>query len=236
MFSTKAEEKRQASTVGRKMFEWKDKVCIITGACSGIGWSFVQSVLKKGAKCLMADLNFKSGEQKEKELQDEHGQDKVIYFRVDVSSAQNFDAAFEKCLEFFGKVDVLINSAGIVGESNWETLLQINLMGSIRGCKLAMKYMGKNGYGGLCSTNTGGVVLNISSICGLHKHFTFPTYCASKSGLIAYTRSAGNTLEYAQHGVKMICFCPSAVETPLHVSFFFSTIGHILISILFRIL
>ena len=220
MFSTKAEEKRQASTVGRKMFEWKDKVCIITGACSGIGWSFVQSVLKKGAKCLMADLNFKAGEQKEKELQDEYGQDKVIYFRVDVSSHQNFEATFEKCLKFFGKVDVLINSAGINGETNWESQLQINLMGSIRGCKLALKYMGKNGYGGSCSTNTGGVVMNISSICGLHKHFTFPTYCASKSGIIAYTRSAGNTLEYAQHGVKMICFCPSAVETPLHVNFF----------------
>ena len=131
MFSTKAEEKRQASTVGTKMFEWKDKVCIITGACSGIGWSFVQSVMKKGAKCLMADLNFKAGEQKEKELQEKYGQDKVIYFRVDVSSQQNFEAAFEKCLQFFGKVDVLINSAGINGETNWESQLQINLLVSI---------------------------------------------------------------------------------------------------------
>ena len=85
------------------MFEWKDKVCIITGACSGIGWSFVQSVVKRGSKCLMADLNFKAGEQKEKELREKYGQDKVIYFRVDVSSQQNFEAAFEKCVQFFGK-------------------------------------------------------------------------------------------------------------------------------------
>ena len=88
-----------------------------------------------------------------------------------------------------------------------------------------MKYMGKNGYGGSCSSQAsqaGGVVLNISSICGLHRHFAFPTYGAGKAGLVAYTRSAGNALEYAQHGVKLICLCPSAVETPLHVSIFFS--------------
>ena len=48
----------------------------------------------------MADLNFKAGEQKEKELQEKYGQDKVIYFRVDVSSQQNFEAAFEKCVQF----------------------------------------------------------------------------------------------------------------------------------------
>ena len=116
---------------GELMLDWNDKVCIITGACSGIGWSFVQSVMKKGAKCLMADLNFKAGEEKEKELREKYGQDKVIYFRVDVSSQQNFEAAFEKCVQFFGKVDVLINSAGINGETNWESQLQINLLVSI---------------------------------------------------------------------------------------------------------
>ena len=185
------------------MDEWKDKACIVTGASSGIGLAFVKSLLAKGAKCLMADLNFKVGEEKEKEFQEKYGL-KVAYMRVDVSSHQNFEAAFEKCLELFGQVDVLVNSAGIIGEINWETQLQINLFGTIRGTKLALKYMKK-----------GGMVLNLSSVHGLQVRPTMPTYSAGKSGIITFTRSIGHSIEYAEHGVKIVCLCPGAVDTPL---------------------
>ena len=185
------------------MDEWKDKACIVTGASSGIGLEFVKSLLARGAKCLMADLNFKVGEEKEKEFQEKYGL-KVAYMRVDVSSHQNFEAAFEKCLELFGQVDVLVNSAGIIGEINWETQLQINLFGTIRGTKLALKYMKK-----------GGMVLNLSSVHGLQVRPTMPTYSAGKSGIITFTRSIGHSIEYAEHGVKIVCLCPGAVDTPL---------------------
>lgn len=185
------------------MDEWKDKACIVTGASSGIGLEFVKSLLARGAKCLMADLNFQVGEEKEKEFQEKYGL-KVAYMRVDVSSHQNFEAAFEKCLELFGQVDVLVNSAGIIGEINWETQLQINLFGTIRGTKLALKYMKK-----------GGMVLNLSSVHGLQVRPTMPTYSAGKSGIITFTRSIGHSIEYAEHGVKIVCLCPGAVDTPL---------------------
>ena len=185
------------------MDEWKDKACIVTGASSGIGLEFVKSLLARGAKCLMADLNYKVGEEKEKEFQEKYGL-KVAYMRVDVSSHQNFEAAFEKCLELFGQVDVLVNSAGIIGEINWETQLQINLFGTIRGTKLALKYMKK-----------GGMVLNLSSVHGLQVRPTMPTYSAGKSGIITFTRSIGHFIEYAEHGVKIVCLCPGAVDTPL---------------------
>ena len=188
------------------MVDWKDKACIVTGACSGIGLEFVKSLLAREAKCLMADLNFKVGEEKEKEFQDQYGEDKVAYFRVDVSSHQNFEAAFEKCLELFGQVDVLVNSAGIIGELNWETQLQINLFGTIRGTKLALKYMKKK---------KSGIVLNLSSVHGLQVRPTMPTYSAGKSGIITFTRSIGHPIEYADHGVKIVCLCPGAVDTPL---------------------
>ena len=185
------------------MDEWKDKACIVTGASSGIGLEFVKSLLARGAKCLMADLNYKVGEEKEKEFQEKYGL-KVAYMRVDVSSHQNFEAAFEKCLELFGQVDALVNSAGIIGEINWETQLQINLFGTIRGTKLALKYMKK-----------GGMVLNLSSVHGLQVRPTMPTYSAGKSGIITFTRSIGHSIEYAEHGVKIVCLCPGAVDTPL---------------------
>ena len=106
------------------MFEWKNKVCIVTGGCSGIGLAFVQSILAKDGKCLVADLNFKTGEK----LQTEYGMEKLIYVRTDITSHQSFEEAFEKCLEHFGTIDILVNSAGINGENNWETQLQINLL------------------------------------------------------------------------------------------------------------
>ena len=148
-----------------------------------------------------------AGEEYEKEFQEKYGKEKVSYFRTDVTSHQNFHDAFEKCRELFGKVDILVNSAGIIGENNWETQLQINLFGAIRGTKLALKYMTK-----------GGIVLNISSVHGLHVRPTMPTYSAGKSGIITFTRSAGHPIEYADHGIKIICLCPGAVDTPLGVS------------------
>ena len=77
--------------------------------------------------------------------------------------------------------------------------------------------MGKNGYGNSRSSQKGGTVMNISSIQGLQIWPAMPTYSAGKSGLITYTRSAGHSLEFEFHGVKMVCFCPGAVETPIEV-------------------
>ena len=102
------------------MFVWTDKVCIITGGCTGIGWAFLQNVMDKGAKCLITDLQFDGGERVQ-ELQKEYGQEKVVYFKVDI------DSAFENCIQVFGRVDVLINCHGINQEINWPLKLQINL-------------------------------------------------------------------------------------------------------------
>ena len=59
-------------------------------------------------------------------MRDEFGQDKVAFMRVDITSHSNFEAAFEKCLDLFGGIDVVINNAGVDGEINWESQLQIN--------------------------------------------------------------------------------------------------------------
>ena len=81
-----------------------------------------------------------------------------------------------------------------------------------------MKYMGRNGYGcSRLSTDRGGVVLNISSVQGLMSWPAMPTYSAAKAAMITYTRSAGHHLEHQQHGVRMICLCPGAVNTPMQV-------------------
>ena len=70
----------------------------------------------------------KEGERQAKLLQDQFGPTKVNFKRVDVSSNSNFESAFEKCLELYGGIDVVVNNAGVEGEINWETQLQINFL------------------------------------------------------------------------------------------------------------
>lgn len=164
----------------------------------------------------MVDILHKEGERVVAQLAAQHGQEKIAFMRVDVASNTSLEAAFDKCLDLYGSIDIVVNNAGILGETNWETQLEINFFGVIRGTTLAMKYMGKGNYGGRQSTKKGGVVLNIASIHGLLPWPGLPAYSAGKAGVIAYTRCAGHPLEYAEHGVKMLCLCPNAVKTPIH--------------------
>ena len=78
----------------------------------------------------LCSINFfvKEGEKQAKLLQDEFGPSKINFKRVDVSSNSNFESAFEKCLELYGGIDVVVNNAGVEGEINWETQLQINFL------------------------------------------------------------------------------------------------------------
>ena len=75
---------------------------------------------------------FQDGERNEKEFKKEFGEDKVSFLRVDISSHTSFENAFEKCLDLFGGIDVVVNNAGVNAEIDWETQLQINF--SVRQC------------------------------------------------------------------------------------------------------
>ncbi len=71
-------------------------------------------------------VEFQAGEANEKSLRERFGEGRVAFMRVDITSHSNFEAAFEKCFELYGGVDVLVNNAGVDGEINWESQLQIN--------------------------------------------------------------------------------------------------------------
>ena len=129
------------------MFDLKEKACIVTGASKGIGLGLVQALLRHGAYCLMLDVDYKvfslkhllpksfglllftlfqEGENQARKLQEEFGSNKVHFMRVDVASQANFEAAFEKCLDLYESIDVVVNNAGVEGEINWETQLETN--------------------------------------------------------------------------------------------------------------
>lgn len=168
---------------------------------------------------------WQAGEETCQELGKEFGYENVDFIRLDVSSHTNFELAIEKCVERFGKIDILINNAGIISEIGWESQLQINLLvsgesptkafqlilnifmwiikGTIRGCKLGIKHM-----------ESGGMILNISSNQGLLSWPAMPVYTAGKTAINAFTRSMGHPLAFQEHGIKIVSLCPYAVDTP----------------------
>eukprot|EP00095_Tigriopus_kingsejongensis_P011604 maker-scaffold325_size206031-snap-gene-1.15 protein:Tk11604 transcript:maker-scaffold325_size206031-snap-gene-1.15-mRNA-1 annotation:"15-hydroxyprostaglandin dehydrogenase" len=189
---------------------FEGQTAIVTGGARGIGQAIARELLQGGVKCLIGDISYQLGEETCSMFQSEFGPDRVIFIRLDINSHSNFEEAFSLCIHKFGRVDILVNNAGIISEIGWES------QGTIRGCKLALKFMSRNGSPGL-STQKGGLVLNVSSNQGLVSWPAMPVYSAGKSGINAYTRCAGHPLEYAVTGVKMVSLCPFGVDTPFQL-------------------
>ncbi|XP_059095588.1 15-hydroxyprostaglandin dehydrogenase [NAD(+)]-like [Tigriopus californicus] len=192
-----------------------NKVCLITGGARGIGKAITSELLRNGARCLFVDISYQGGLETETELREEFGSDRVSFLRVDVTSETNLRQAFVKCIEDFGTLDVVVNNAGIVSEHAWESVNQVNFVAAIRGCKLALEFMAKDGNP-QNSTMQGGAVLNIASHQGLVSWPFMHVYSASKAGLVAYTRCAGQEFEFENHGVRIMSLCPYLVDTPIH--------------------
>ena len=106
----------------------------------------------------------KEGQEAAKTLGDLYGLERVLYRRLDVSSPNNFLDALDFCVDNFGSVDIIVNNAGINGENNWESMLDVNLKGVVNGTNLGIKYMGKTGRMNPDGTRKGGVVVNVSSV------------------------------------------------------------------------
>uniref|UniRef100_A0A8D0GPA2 15-hydroxyprostaglandin dehydrogenase [NAD(+)] n=1 Tax=Sphenodon punctatus TaxID=8508 RepID=A0A8D0GPA2_SPHPU len=175
------------------------KVALVTGAAQGIGRAFVQMLLEKGAKVVLVDLNREAGEESKR----------TIFIQCDVADQEQFEGTFKKAVEHFGKLDILVNNAGVNNEKNWESTIQINLTSVIRGTYIGLEYM-KKGNGG-----DGGVIINISSLAGLMPAAHQPVYCATKHGIIGFTRSIAMAANMGNYGVRLNTICPGFVNTPI---------------------
>ena len=189
------------------MGELNGKIAVITGAGSGMAKAATEVFVREGAKVLAADI---SGQQEEtaKELGDA-----VVPFHVDVSQEADVEAMFAAALENFGRVDAVLNVAGIgtagavheIDLEDYERVMGVNLKGVMLGTKHGIKTMLSSG---------GGVVLNWSSIGGINGS-RMPTsiYSMAKAGVIALTKAA--CIEYGEQGIRCNAICPGFIETPL---------------------
>jgi NAD(P)-dependent dehydrogenase (short-subunit alcohol dehydrogenase family) len=189
------------------MGELDGKVAVITGAGSGMGRAATQVFVREGAKVLGVDV---SG--REEETAAALG-DAVRPFRADVTDEAQVEAMFAAATEAFGKVDAVLNVAGVAGAQpladvtmdEYDRIMDIDLRGVLLGTKHGIRTMLQTG---------GGVITNWSSTGGLNGS-TIPTsvYSAAKAGVIAVTKAAA--VEYGTQGIRANAICPGFIETEM---------------------
>ncbi|KAM6205824.1 LOW QUALITY PROTEIN: 15-hydroxyprostaglandin dehydrogenase [NAD(+)] [Sarcoramphus papa] len=161
------------------------------------------------AQVALLDRNSEAGQESKAALDEQFEAQRTVFIQCDVTDQEQLKGAFKKVLEHFGRLDIVVNNAGVNNEKDWESTIQINLTSVIRGTYLGLEYMRK-GNGG-----DGGVIINISSLAGLMPAAFQPVYCATKHGVIGFTRSIALAANMENYGVRLNTICPGFVNTPI---------------------
>ena len=190
-----------------------EKVCVITGAGSGMGRVAAGLFAAQGAKVVVADYNEAAAAETVAAVHAAGGQ--VTAVRADVSKESDAKAMIDHAIATFGRVDVLYNNAGVMPEADhsvidtdvdtWDQVMAVNVRGVFLGCKYAIPRMVEQGSGS---------VINIASfVARLGCSVPQDAYTASKGALLSLTRSLA--VQFGPSGVRTNAICPGPVETPL---------------------
>ena len=189
--------------------EVTNKVCIITGSAQGLGKEFAKILLENGAKVCLADKNEEILKKTFKGFLQSYGSENVCYVKCDVTKAQEFNYLFDETERFFNTacVDILVNNAGIGMNFGWKTCLDVNLVGAMQGCDIAMDRMQKS--------SKHGMIVNISSMSGIIARGGREVmgYTVSKHAIVALTKTLAEDIRH--HGVQFKVLCPAWVDTKL---------------------
>ncbi|XP_063906757.1 15-hydroxyprostaglandin dehydrogenase [NAD(+)]-like [Zophobas morio] len=187
------------------------KVAFITGGAGGIGLAMVKHLLKNGAKGVAI---VDSSEDAESRIVDEiatvFGKDKVVFIKADVTVKEELEGAFDKTIEIYQQLDIVINNAGIVDEVNWKRVVAVNLCAVMEGSYLAMQ-----NYFPKYKSGEEGVIVNTASICAFRTMSVAPSYCTTKHGLIGFAKAVGDEEFYKNYKVRFLTICPGLVDTPI---------------------
>lgn len=189
------------------------KVAVVTGASSGMGREISLLFAKEGAKVVAVARRKERLDEIVEMAADFEGT--IVAYQGDISKKEVNDGMIDHALQLFGKVDILVNNAGVmdemmpigeVGDELWEYVMGINVNGPFYACRKAVNVMLPQGNG---------IIINISSIGGLHGGRAGTTYTTSKHALVGMTKSIG--FLYAKQGIRCNAICPGGVDTEIGV-------------------
>lgn len=196
----------------------KGRVAIVTGAARGIGAAIAEALLQNGCKVCLADVLEQEGIATSKVLKAKYGEGSVSFRLTDVANQDSFEGCFRETNELWGPVTILVNNAGVEDEEKYQQCVDVNLVSSIRGAHLALKYMGKDRGG------QGGNVVFTSSVLGLFPCCPIPAYCASKAGAVSLAGCFSHP-EYNASGVQFATICPALTNTQMGQQFITKVYG-----------
>lgn len=191
------------------MFSLTNKIALVTGAGSGIGAAIAETYAQAGAHVCVADIAEEGGQATLKKIKGAGG--KGEFLRVDVAKEADCAQTAEKILREYGRLDVLVNNAGIgcVGTllqtsvEDMDRLYAVNVRGVFNMTKAFLPTMVERKYG---------VIVNLASIGGVVGIRDRVAYCTTKFAVVGFTKSLA--LDHSHQGIRVNCLCPGRVETP----------------------
>lgn len=185
----------------------KDKVAVITGGANGIGKATAQKFITEGAQVAIWDIVKEKGEEAAKELGNN-----TKFYQVDTTSFEQVEKAAKQTHQDFGKIDILINNAGITMDATlskmsieqWQKVLDVNLNGVFYCTKAISPFMVEQAYGR---------IVNASSVVGIYGNFGQTNYVATKAGVIGMTKTWAK--ELGRKGITVNAIAPGFIATEM---------------------
>ena len=192
----------------------KDRVAIVTGGGKGIGAEICLRLASEGAKIVIAEMDIENGEKISKKIQDNNGE--AIVVETNVAEEDSANNMAEAAIKKFGKIDILINNAGIRHINNildhtkkqWDEMISVNLTGPYLCCKAVIPHMIRSGKG---------KIVNFGSIASFMGRPDRVAYVAAKTGVLCLTRALAVDLTGKNINVNTIC--PGLISTPFNQKF-----------------
>jgi len=203
------------------------KVAFLSGAARGIGGATAKLMAAAGAKVAIGDVLDERGRQTAKEIEAAGGQ--VLYVSLDVTQEASWVAAIDATVKKFGKLDVLVNNAGILNGKGieeasldeWHKLVAVNLTGVVLGTRAALPHLKVSGQ----KSEHGSAIVNLASVAGLVGSQLDPLYSLTKGGVTLFTKSTA--LEFGRKGykIRVNSIHPGVIDTDMGQQTFVTRAG-----------
>ncbi len=178
------------------------KSAIVTGGGRGIGRAVCETFAREGCRVLVTDIDVGNAAEVAEAINKAGGQ--ATYRLLDVSNEDEVAATVKEAVDAFGRLDIMINNAGVGGGAGWDKTVAVNLSGVYYGCRIAGEAIAAGG---------GGAIVSTASVAGLVGLGGAGAYVAAKHGVVGLTKEFA--LMFGPQGVRVNCVCPGWIETDM---------------------